>query len=174
MATKKSMWVLFGVLVILGLVLGSAIQAGAESLKFKFYSYVTQDESLPVGDVEGHMLSLTTRRAFCILENGEIASEVAVQLRDLVKGSGSTIQYRTMTFAADGSTIMVKAQTTVDGTAAGISKARTTREIIKGTGRFQGVKGTGTSAAKYLPLEKGELGPKGIGEGTLTYTLPSR
>ena len=173
MATKKSMLVLFGVLVISSFVLASVIQAGAESLKFKFYSYVTQDESLPVGDVEGHMLSLTTRRAFCILENGEIATEVAVQTRDLVKGSGSAIQYRTMTFA-DGSTIMVKAQTTVEVTAAGARTATTTREIIKGTGRFEGIKGTGTSAVKYLPLEKGELGPKGIGEGTLTYTLPSK
>jgi hypothetical protein len=78
-----------------------------------------------------------------------------------------------MTFA-DGSTIMVKAQTTVEVTAAGARTATTTREIIKGTGRFEGIKGTGTSAVKYLPLEKGELGPKGIGEGTLTYTLPSK
>jgi hypothetical protein len=173
MATKKSILVLSGVLVISSFILASVIQAGAESLKFKFYSYVTQDESLPVGDVEGHMLSLSTRRAFCILENGEIATEVAVMTRDLVKGSGASIQYRTMTFA-DGSTIMVKAQTTVEETAAGARTAKTTREIIKGTGRFEGIKGTGTSAAKYLPLEKGELGPKGIGEGTLTYTLPSK
>jgi len=35
MATKKSMRVLFGILVILFLVLGSAIQAGAESMKFR-------------------------------------------------------------------------------------------------------------------------------------------
>ena len=37
---------------------------------------------------------------------------------DLIKGSGASIQYRTMTFA-DGSTIMVKAQTTIEQTAAG-------------------------------------------------------
>jgi hypothetical protein len=86
---------------------------------------------------------------------------------------GSATQYRTMTFA-DGSTIIVKAQTTVEGTVAGVSAARTKREIIKGTGRFEGIKGTGTTTVKYLPLEKGELGPKGIGEGTLTYTLPSK
>ena len=70
MATKKSMLVLFGILAMSSFILASVIQAGAESLKFKFYSYVTQDESLPVGDVEGHMLSLSTRRAFCIFENG--------------------------------------------------------------------------------------------------------
>ena len=49
-----------------------------------------------------------------------------------------------------------------------------TGEIIKGTGRFEGIKGTQTAKAKYLPVEKGEAGPKGIGEGTITYTLPSK
>ena len=55
MATKKLVLVFFGILVISSLILGSAIQAGAETLKFKFYSYVTQNESVPVGDVEGHI-----------------------------------------------------------------------------------------------------------------------
>ena len=173
MATKKSMRILFCVLAISSFILASVIQAGAETMKFKYYSYMTQDESLTVGDVEGHMLSLSTRRAFCILENGEIATEVAVMTRDLVKGSGASIQYRTMTFE-DGSTIVIKAQTAVEVTAAGVRTAKTTREIIKGTGRFEGIKGTGTSGVKYLPLEKGEPGPKGIGEATLTYTLPSK
>jgi hypothetical protein len=174
MATKKSIWVLFGTLVISAWVLGSITQAGAETMKFKFYSYVTRNESVPVGDVEGHILSLTTKMAFCVLENGEIATESAVITNDSIKGFGSAIQYRTMTFA-DGSTIIVKAQTTVEGTAVGIAgAARTTREIIKGRGRFEGIRGTGTSSVKYLPLEKGEAGPKGIGEGTLTYTLPGK
>ena len=32
--------------------------------------------------------------------------------------------------------------------------------IIKGTGRFQGIKGTLTTKGKFLPLEKDEAGPK--------------
>ncbi len=31
---------------------------------------------------------------------------------------------------------------------------------------------TGTTTNKFLPLEEGEVGPKGIGEGSITYTLP--
>jgi hypothetical protein len=173
MATKKLMWVFLGALVISSFVIAQVFQADAAELKFKFYSYVTQEESLPVGDVEGHILSLQTRRAFCVMENGELATELAVMTRDLIQGSGSSIQYRTMTFA-DGSTIIVKAQTRLEGTAAGTTAAKTTREIIKGTGRFAGIKGTGTSSAKYFPIEKGESGRKGYGEGTLTYTLPSK
>ena len=45
-------------------------------------------------------------------------------------------------------------------------------EIIKGTGRFEGIKGTVTMKTKMLPVEKGEFGPKTINDVTLTYTLP--
>ena len=174
MATKKAMMVIFGVLVISSFVLASVIQAGAETLKFKHYTYVTHHESVPVGDEEGHTLYLMARRAFLVFENGQVATQCAVISGELIKGSASSFQYQTITFS-DGSTIIVKAQTTVEGRGAGKPvAARSTREIIKGTGRFEGIKGTGTSKVKYFPVEKGEAGPKGIGEGTLTYTLPSK
>jgi len=35
MTTKKSVWVLFGILVLSAWVLGSAIQVGAETMKFR-------------------------------------------------------------------------------------------------------------------------------------------
>ena len=56
----------------------------------------------------------------------------------------------------------------------GATAGGVTGEIIKGTGRFEGARGTRTVKAKYLPVEKDELGPKGYGEGTITYTLPSK
>jgi len=168
MATKRSIWFLFGVLLIWAWVLGSAAQAGAETLKFKVYGYETKAESVPVGDVEGHTLILRTRRAFCILENGEVGTQISVFLGDFVKQSGSVIAYQTITFS-EGSTIITKAQGSIGPSASG-----GTREIIKGTGRFKGIKGTGTDSSKFLPVENGEAGPKSIGEFTLTYTLPSK
>jgi hypothetical protein len=168
MATKKSMWVFVGILVILAWVPGSAVQAGAETMKFKVYSYATQEQSVPVGDVEGHTLNLSVRRSFCILENGEVATQIAVILGDFNKQSNAIVSYQTITFS-DGSTIITKAQGSI-----GPSAQRGTREIIKGTGRFKGIKGTGTGAAKFLPVEKGEVGPKAIGEFILTYTLPTK
>jgi hypothetical protein len=80
------------------------------------------------------------------------------------------MNYNTITFA-DGSTIIIKSQGTIGGS---FISGGFTSEIIKGTGRFAGSKGTLTAKIKYLPLEKGEVGPKGIGEGTLNYTLPSK
>jgi hypothetical protein len=155
-------------------VMPSAAQATAQTLKWKNYSYVTKTEGEPVGDVEGHTLGFATRRGFAIFENGEVATVSSVITNDMIKGSGSSLQYTTMTFA-DGSTIIMKVQYRVEATAPGAQTSSTsTREIIKGTGRFEGIKGTGTGTTKYLPLEKGELGQKGIGDFGITYTLPSK
>jgi hypothetical protein len=175
MATKKSMWVLFGILVILAWVLGSVIQAGAETLNYKSYTYVVKAESVPVGDVDGHYLFSMTRRAFLVFENGEVATSRSVLTGEMMKGSGaSSLQYVTMTFS-DGSTIIIKSQVKASGPAVLVpTSAKSTSELIKGTGRFEGIKGTGTSATKYFPVEEGEAGARGIGEGTITYTLPSK
>jgi hypothetical protein len=48
------------------------------------------------------------------------------------------------------------------------------KEIIKGTGRFEGIKGTQSAKTNYLPVEPGEAGARGYGEGTITYTLPPK
>jgi len=174
MVTKKSTWVLFGILSISAWVLGSAIQAGAETLNYKFYTWVNKGEIVPIGDVEGHNVTLIMRGAFYVFENGEVATTDTVTIGDLTKGSGSFKGYFTIKFG-DGSTIMVRTQGTLGGTAAGtLGSSGSTSEIIKGTGRFEGIKGTQSAKTKYLPLEKGEAAPKGYGEGTITYTLPPK
>jgi hypothetical protein len=174
MATKKLMRVLFGILVISAWVLGSAIQAGAETMNFKFYTYATQTEKFPVNDVEEHVVMYQLRGTFYVFQNGEVATASLVATGDLIKGAGPFMNYNTIKFA-DGSTIIIKSQGTIGGTASGApASGGWTSELIKGTGRFEGIKGTLNAKVKYLPLEKGEAGPKGYGEGTITYTLPSK
>jgi len=175
MVTRKSIWVLFGILVISAWIFGSAILAEAETMNYKSYVWMNKYETVPVDDVEGHIVSLAQRGGFYVLENGEIATIKRVSLNDLVKGSGSATFYEAINFA-DGSTIMLKGQSVLSGTTVGTttSSQRMTIEIIKGTGRFEGIKGTASSTAKFLPAEKGEAGSKQYGEGTITYTLPSK
>ena len=174
MATKKSTWVLFGILVISAWVLGSAIPAAAETLNYKFYSWVKKAETVAIADAEGHIVNLTVREAFVVFENGELGIGTYVSTSDFTKGAGPFMQYATITFA-DGSTIIRKDQGTFGAPVAGSATAAAFKsEIIKGTGRFEGIKGTATMKGKYLPVEKGEPGQKGYGEGTLTYTLPSK
>jgi len=174
MATKKSIWILFGILVISGWVHGSAMQAGAQTMNYKFYTWVVKGETVPIGDVEGHTLGFLIRGAFYVFENAEIATSKSVTTVDRIKGSGPFMQYVTINFV-DGSTIIIKSQGSLGGTAAGTTgSGGWASEIIKGTGRFEGIKGTLSAKAKYLPVEPGEAGAKGYGEGTITYTLPSK
>jgi len=174
MTTKKLMLSFVTLLVVWFCIMEVAISIGAETLKWKNYSYVTKTEGEPVGDVEGHIVRVSIRRSFCVFDNGEVATASSINVNDSIKGSGSTLQYTTLTFS-DGSTIITKAHYTSTGTApTQQTSAKSTREIIKGTGRFEGIKGTGTGTTKYLPLEKGELGQKGVGEFSITYTLPSK
>ena len=168
MDTKKSMWVLFGILAIIAWVLGVAIEAGAETMNYKIYSYVVKDERVSIPDAEGHTVSLGVRKSFFVFEDGEVATANQVATLDHIKRSGPVLVYSTITFP-DGSIIIFKEQGTMGGTGGGV-----TGEIIKGKGRFEGAKGTRTVKVKYLPVEKDELGPKGHGEGTITYTLPSK
>lgn len=174
MVTKRSSWILFGIFVISVWILGSAIQVGAETMNYRSYSYVLRAEDVPVGDVEGHTVGLSIRKAFYVFESGEVATTNSVATRDLIKGTGSSVQYTTITFA-DGSTIIIKSQGMGGGTSSSPqASGALTSDIIKGTGRFEGIKGTQSTKIRFLPVEKGEGGPKGIGEGVINYTLPSK
>ena len=171
---KKSSWVLVGLFVILVGLLCSVPPAMSETLSYKFFMPVTQREMIPIGDVEGHGVGLLVRQGAVFLENGEMGWGKAVVIFDMIKGAGPFDQYSTLTFQ-DGSTIITRTKGTAEATPTGVSTAaQWTGEIIKGTGRFEGIKGTGTSTAKMLPPEKGELGGKSLGEGTLNYTLPKK
>ena len=174
MATRKLTWVLFGILVISAWVLESANQVTAETLNYKSYTYTAKQEVIPIGDVEGHLLTFAVRSGFFEFENWGLAIGNSVTQSEEIKGASSLMMYNTLTFA-DGSTIIIKGQGTIGGAVPGSPTAGAFRtEIIKGTGRFEGIKGTASSKFKYIPAEKGEPGPKTFGEGTITYTLPSK
>jgi hypothetical protein len=170
------MWVLFGILVISAWVFCSAILARAETLNFKFFSHVTHWEVFPVGDIEGHNVSINVREGTVIFASGELAWMKAINYMDVVKGANTFDQYYTVTFQ-DGSRITCHNKGRSEVTPAGASTTgKWAGEIINGTGRFQGIKGTAAARIKFLPLEKGEKGNTGkaLAEGIFDYTLPSK
>jgi hypothetical protein len=173
MATKKSVWVLFGILVISAWVLGSAIQAGAETLNFKSFAKVFKQKIVPIDDVEGHSVALQVREGAVIFENGEFGWMKSILFRDLIKGAGTAERYITYTFL-DKSTIIVHGKGTIQATEGVSSAAKWTGNIIQGMGRFQGITGTMMSSTKILPPERDELTGKTLSEGSLVYTLPSK
>ncbi len=171
MTAKKSMWVLFGILVISVWVPGSTIQAGAETMNFRFFSHVTRGEVFPVGDTEGHNVRIIVREGAMIFASGELAWMKSINSIDVVEGAGVTFdQYYTVTFQ-DGSKITCHTKGKSVGTSGEWEGG-----IINGTGRFRGIKGTAEATRiDFLPPEKDELlGGKVLGEGRFNYTLPSK
>jgi hypothetical protein len=167
-ATKKSMWFFLTVLIFAAFLLGSATQVIAETWKFKASNHVTKVEMRPIPDAEGHWVGFQEREGVTIYETGELAWHKVVVIFDGIKGVGGYSQYITVTFQ-DGSTMTNYCQ--------GKSFPggyKWTAEIINGTGRFKGAKGTVTSEGKSLPPEKGEIIGKAVGEGTTTFTLPPK
>jgi hypothetical protein len=173
MAKKKSMCVLFGIVVILAWVFGSAIQAGAETLKCRTATTATKDERISVGDEEGHVLVLQILEGLAFFENGEIAKLRVNAIGDSTPGKGAqAIAYSIFTFE-DGSTIVVRLQRLMVADKSGNYSAKNTTELIKGTGRFEGIKGTGSSTGKNFLPSKGEA-LRATSNFSWTYTLPAK
>jgi hypothetical protein len=156
-------------ILVIGIVfLGSVPQATAETLTFKLFNHATKAEMFPIADVEGHFIGVVLKEGAVVYQNGEWAWVKSIQIRDLIKGAGTAEMYVTVTFL-DGSSFIVHNKGTMDPTS-----VKWTGDIIHGTGRFQGIKGTYMSSAKQLPPEKGEPAGKSLAEGTIVYTLPSK
>jgi hypothetical protein len=127
-----------------------ATQTKAEELKWKVISYITNAQQIPVPDEEGHSLGVFERRGSAIFEDGEMTALLGVGTTDRTKdgqGGGSYWQY---TFK-DGSTIWTKVQFT-GRTPPGekLPFIENKGEFIKGTGRFEGIKGSYTCKGPYI------------------------
>ena len=73
----------------------------------------------------------------------------------------------------DGSTIITSFSSVQDpdpeGKFAWLIKG--TGDILRGTGRFEGIKGSISGSSKQLKPEKGDLSGKSFGDWTFTYSL---
>ena len=175
MATRKLVRVLLGILVISAWILGSAIQAEAETMKCRTAGVVTKDETLSVGYEEGHVLGLQITEGLAFFENGEIATIRSHLVYDrydkVVPGKSSqAIGYTIFTFE-DGSTFVQRFQR-LQGSDKTLP-AQVASELIKGTGRFEGIKGSGSGTSKRAPEVKGDA-RKYVSDMTFTYSLPSK
>ena len=173
MATKKSIWVLFGILVISAWVLGSVIEARAETMKCRTAHMSTKRDTMPVPDEEGHVLGLSITEGLSFFENGEIAKMASYVALDSVPQKGNQSMGYTFYTFGDGSTIVVRFQRVMVPDTSGNFSAKTTTEITKGTGRFGGIKGTTSSTGKAFPGSKGEA-YRYTDDVTFTYTLPPK
>lgn len=149
-------------------------QAIAETVKFRETSYITKMEAIPVPDVEGHILALGERRGVAVFEDGSVAAYHTRFICDLTKSHGPCQGYTDLTYP-DGSKGIIKYQLTVEIPAGKkLSTLKGEGDYIKGTGRFEGIKGTvsfnGYNVTPYGKETKGDL----VVHVTGNYTLPSQ
>ena len=169
-------WCLMGILLVVAWVLVSAPLAEAKTEKFRVVNYLVKVEWSPVGDVEGHVIGFWLRRGLVFFENGEVATYSARGWFDSIKGKSSYEGYGLVTFG-DGSTTVSKLQgnlTPIEGTKQRSGKG--TGEYIKGTGRFEGIKGSFSYTGKQVtPYSKKEgTFSDSYYDVTATYTVPSK
>lgn len=173
MATKKFIVAIVGVFVLISWLSGFSPNAVAETLKGKGVAAIGKFETLPVGDIENHNIGLNTREGMVVFENGEVATSKAIAVWDIVRnGSGWAKGYVNLTFL-DGSTIATTFhQDYAPAKAEGAIQYDTkiTGDIIKGTGKFEGIKGNITTTTKQLKPEKGESAGKSVSDIVLNYS----
>jgi hypothetical protein len=147
------------------------IEAGAESMNFKAASMIDKVERVKVTLIDGVTIGVVDRRGLAIFENGDVATMSCRAIFDTKKGFQG---YSSMSFD-DGSTLVLswKGPTSIlppGGKYRGYSMKV---EYAKGTGRFEGIKGSGTFTAK-IPQWNKEYKAMDFGyyKFSGTYTLP--
>jgi hypothetical protein len=130
--------------------------------------YATNYQSIPVGDVEGHIVFVMEAKGIGFGEPWGPCLLKGVDAGDRTKGEGSTEGYGIWTYP-DGSTITTKGKSVSRGAGLGKTSAAEgefTWTFVRGTGKFQGIQGGGTG--KFWVLGPGQWYSDSEGE----YTLP--
>ena len=157
------------IFLIAALMIVTAAQAGEKTVKSKTVASITKMEVIPIPDAQGHVIGVLERRGVTIRDNGETAAYHAQVMVDSFKGKGTFSGYANNSYE-DGSTTIAKCQGTMQS-----PLAKGTCEYIKGTGRFEGIKGKYSFSCKSVtPYTKDTTKGDAIFEATVTYTLPKK
>ncbi len=125
-----------------------------ETLRFRMITHVTSAQSLDVGDVDGHVASLSRFSGLAFLPDGTVGTVHFASLADYTNGAGTFTLFPILAFD-DGSALWLKSTGTgmVDGTR---TRFIGTLTVLGGKGRFDGAGGDGTlTGTRYTPLSVG-------------------
>jgi hypothetical protein len=148
---------MFGLLAagLIGLCAAATARAD-ETLKFRQFMHATSAQSLDVGDVDGHAMSLARFTGLVSLPDGSVGTAYFTATTDYTKGAGTFSVYQNLTLD-DGSVLWYRTAgtATVEGTKTLFTGTIT---VLGGKGRFEGAKGDGTLTGTRLnPLVVGAV-----------------
>lgn len=172
--TNVTIWSLIVILLISVCLILSDTPVAAETMKYRVSAYLTDIGFIPVGDAEGHLVGHYTRRGLAFFENGEVATYTHWGTFDFTKGIGPYMGYSIFTYE-DGSTIVQKIQGPFEWAPGRKMRVFTGMgEFIKGTSRFEGIKGTVSFSGKEVTPSSKETKSDIYFDATATYTLPPK
>jgi hypothetical protein len=168
----KKLLLLYLLAFVFSFILGfNSVDANAEDVEYRLLTYLVRIDFIPVPDADKHAIGIFERRGVAIFKNGETAAYHSRGTWDFIDGNGTFQGYTTLTFK-DGSTTISKFsgnQTQVSGK---LATMKGDGEYIKGTGKYEGIKGNGSFAGYYVtPYDKETKGDV-IVEAKDSYTLP--
>jgi hypothetical protein len=139
---------MFYIIVILASIFAMPAKAD-ETLKFRTIMHATSIQSHEVGDVDGHALAVAHYSGLASLADGSVGTANFTATTDYIKGSGTYSVYYNVVLK-DGSSLWYKStgSAKLDGTTTIFPDAPVS--VLRGTGRFEGAKGDGTSVGARL------------------------
>ena len=162
-----------GIFLVTALILVPATQAKAETLKYNYTSQITKMEYVLFPDVKGHVVGVMERRGVAIFKNEVAPFELRLKF-DLIKKKGPWEGY-TITTCKDGSTFTYSFQGATTLAPDGTELLKGKGKYIKGTGRFEGIKGEISLNGRFItPFTKDKTKGDNWVEVIGTYTLPKK
>ena len=134
-------------------------------------NYLVEVNFIPVPDVEKHAIGTYERMGVAIFKNGETAAFQTRGLWDFVNHNGVFNGYQTLTFP-DGSTNMIKYSGNMTTEGENLPTLKAKGEYVKGTGKYEGIKGNVTIEGKYITPYNKETKGDAVFNQKASYTLP--
>jgi hypothetical protein len=143
-----------------------------QKLQFEVTNYIVSANWLPVGDEDGHVIGIQHREGNAVFNNGETVKYSFVGNFDIPNGKeGKANGYTKLDFE-DGSLIMLSWTSKLPWANGELPSNKGQGTIIKGTGRFKGIKGTSVFSGRQLQPASQDPKFTAVANVTLTYTLP--
>jgi len=160
--------IVFSLTVLLGF---SPKISMAEEVEYQVVNYLVGVNYIPVPDVDKHAIGTYERRGVAIFKNGETAAFHTRGLWDFVNHNGVFNGYQTLTFP-DGSTNMIKYSGNMTTEGENLPTLKAKGEYVKGTGKYEGIKGNVTIEGKYITPYSKETKADAVFNQKASYTLP--
>jgi hypothetical protein len=133
----------------------ASIARADETMNIHVVTHATSAQFQEVGDVDGHALGLARQSGLALFADGSVGTTYFTATNDYTKGAGTYIAYYNLTLK-DGSVLWFKVTGSAkpDDTTTIFPEAPVS--VLRGTGRFEGVKGDGTfKGQRVTPLAVG-------------------